>query len=172
MFRPTLAALAAALILTAPAAALEVLDEARSRERIGDPEKHFLAGTYTYEILTRSHRDAMHGRFSDGVIFNAGGGLFDYPRRKDGNHLVRIDAPGGRQEEPVTAEEWRRKIANVISDDNPSPRVILDESGQEQAVVYLGRGTNFKARKTDDGLIEIEIAVPGGSKPRRRSAGF
>lgn len=156
------------LFLSSPAFALTTLKGDEAKRHVGDPKERFLSGKYTYEILGRSHRDAMYGRFSDGTIFNAGGGNFLYPRRKNGEHLIVIDAPDGREEEPVTEEEWRRKIANALSDDNPIPTVYLDEAGKEIAVLFVGRGTNVSAKMNAAGLLEITLDIPGAKGTGRR----
>ncbi|MGH7198590.1 MAG: hypothetical protein ACREH5_07635, partial [Candidatus Omnitrophota bacterium] len=59
------------LSLSPSAYALTTLEGDEARRHVGDPKTHFLSGKYTFEILSRSHRDSMHGRFSDGTIFNA-----------------------------------------------------------------------------------------------------
>lgn len=157
------------LSLSSSAFALTTLTGEEARRHVGDAKAHFLSGKYTYEILGRSHRDAMYGRFSDATIFNAGGGNFLYPRRKNGDHILVIDAPDGREEEPVTEEAWRQKLANALSDDNPIPTVYLDDSGKEIAVLYIGKGTNVAAKINAGGLLQITLAVPGskGSGKRR-----
>ena len=134
--------------------ALTVLKNQEAAQYLGDVEKHFLSTPYTYDILSRSHRDAMHGRFSDGVIFNTGGGLFRFLKRKDGDHLVILDSADGRQEDPVNAEEWRKKISNNLSDDNNNPIIFLDESGKEMAVVFVGNGAKVDGKMTDDGHLQ------------------
>ena len=148
-------------VFAAPAFALTTLKGEEARKYIGDAKSHFLSKTYTYDVLTRSHRDPMHGRFSDGVIFNPDGGRFGSLRRKVGNHILVIDAPDGREKEPVSEEAWRRQIANVLSDDNPDPIVFLDDAQKELAVVYIGRGTNVTGQMNSDGLLQINLNVPG-----------
>ncbi|MGH7197485.1 MAG: hypothetical protein ACREH5_01930, partial [Candidatus Omnitrophota bacterium] len=102
-------------------------------------------------------------------IFNAGGGNFLYPRRKNGDHIIVIDAPDGREEEPVTEAIWRQKLQNALSDDNPIPYVYLDDAGKEIAVLYVGKGTNVSAKASADSLLQISLEVPGskGSGKRR-----
>ena len=152
-----------AFFLTAsPAAwALTVLKGREAAEHVGDARSKFTAGRYTYEILTRSHRDAMNGRFSDAVIFNADGGAFSYPRRKHGDHAILLDDPAGREEEFVTDELWRKQIGNTLSDDNPMPNVVLDDSGKELAIVYIGKNTRFESSLTPAGLLQLVIKVEG-----------
>ncbi len=148
--------------------ALSVLKNQEAVKYLGDYEKHFLATPYAYEILGRSHRDSMHGRFSDGIIFNADGGMFQYLTRKDGEHLVVLNSPKGRQEDSVTAEDWRKKISNNLSDDNRNPYVFLDDSGKEIAVVFIGNGAKVDGKMTGEGLLEIAISVEGARETRGR----
>ena len=143
-----------------PCFALTVLKGGEAAAYLGDAKTHFLSAKYTYEILTRKHRDAMHGRFSDAVIFNKDGGNFLYPRRKDGDHIVVIDAPGGREEDPATEDVWRQKLANTLSDDNNTPYVFLDGKN-ELATVFVGNRTEVTAKMNSDNLLEITIAVEG-----------
>ncbi len=162
------------LISAAPNAfALTVLTGHEASQRLGNLKEHLLAGKYTYEILGRNHRDAMYGRFSDGLIFNTGGGNFAYPRRHDGDHLVVIDSPRGREEDPVTEDSWRQKIQNVLSDDNSIPYVFLDDQKNEIAILYVGKGTQVNYEINQDGLLEIslKIASLGGMRGARRSRG-
>ncbi len=157
------------LFLSTEAHALVVLKGREAEEHIGDIKRHVLAGKYTYESLSRSRRDAMHGRFSDALIFNSGGGNFLYPRRKDGDHIVVIDAPGGREEEPVTEDSWRQKIQNTLSDDNNIPYVFLDGSRAELAIVYVGKGTQLSSKMNAEGHLQIEIQVDGARDARSSS---
>ena len=156
------------LLLPANARALTVLKGADAVQHLGDAKTHFMGKNYTFEMLKRSHRDAMHGRFSDAVIFNAGGGLFGYLRRKDGDHRFVIDDPAGREEEPVTEDAWRRDIQNALSDDNPEPVVFLDDQGNELATVFIGRGTKIDGKLNDAGLLEVGLEVEGGKDNRSR----
>lgn len=160
------------LVVSSPAFALTILKGDEAARHVGDAKAKFTSALYTYEILKRSHRDAMHGRFSDAVIFNAGGGLFSYPKRKDGEHTVIIDDPSGREEEPVTEEAWRRELDNTLSDDNREPVVFLDDQQKELAVVYIGRGTKIDAKMRGENLLEIAISVPGGKEGRGRRRGM
>ena len=155
------------------AQALGTLKGQEARDFVGDPKAHFIGHGYTAEILKRSHRDSMHGRFSDGVLFNAGGGLFTYPRRKDGDHRILLDTSDGREEEPVTEEFWRRDVENTLSDDNPEPIVFLDDQGKELAVLFIGRGTKANGKINTGGFLEIELNVDGAKEVtgRRRKIG-
>ena len=159
----------------APSAfALTVLRGDEAAHTLGDIKAHIFAGKYTYEILSRSHRDAMHGRFSDAVIFNPGGGNFLYPKRKDGQHIFVIDSPGGREEDPVTEDNWRQKISNALSDDNRIPYVFFDDAQNELAIVYVGTGTQVTPKINGDNLLEIELEVEGARDARnsfKRRAG-
>jgi hypothetical protein len=165
-----------ALILSSPAAwALETLKGKEAAGHVGDAKEHFADKGYTYEILKRSHRDSMHGRFSDGVIFNPGGGPFHYVRRKDGDHVIRIDDPEGREEEAVSEANWN-SIQNTLSDDSKDAVVFLDDTGKEMAVVYIGRGTKLEGKTADSGHLELSLSVDGagsGKQSRgRRKFGF
>ncbi len=153
--------------------ALTVLTGSEASQHLGDLKEHLLAGHYAYEILGRNHRDAMYGRFSDGVVFNAQGRKFLYPRRHDGDHQVVIDAPNGREEDPVTEDSWRQKIQNAISDDNNIPYVFLDDQKNEIAILYVGKGTQVTYKINQDGLLEIALKIDslGGMRGRRRSRG-
>jgi hypothetical protein len=169
MKRPFLTA-ALLLYLCAPAWALTVLKGKDAEERIGDPKTHFIQGGHTFNVLSRSHRDAMHGRFSDGVIFNAGGGLFHFVKRKMGDVEVVLDSPEGRQTEVVTEEAWKA-LANTLSDDNDIPYLFLDEDGRELAVVYIGRGTKLQGKMEGGSLcltLEVEDAKGSHQRGRRR----
>ena len=161
-----------AVQLAPAASALTVLTGSEAGRYLKDPKTHFLSGGYTYEILGRSHRDAMHGRFSDGVIFNPGGGQFLYPLRKDGEHKIVIDSPSGREEDPVTGDAWRQKLSNALSDDNIYAYVFLDDQKRELAVVYVGRGTQVTGLMNEEGRLEISLMVEGArgarSSGRRR----
>ena len=164
--------LAVCAVSSTPAWALNTLKGKEAKEHIGDAKSHFVDKNYTFEILKRSHRDAMHGRFSDGVVFNPDGGLFAYPRRKDGEHKVVLDDPSGREEEPVTEEAWRKNLENALSDDNPQPTVFLDEQGKELAVAFIGTGTRIEAKMNDSGFLEISLEVEGGKANRGRRRGY
>ena len=154
--------------LPSDAWALTVLKGREAAAHVGDSKAHFIGKNYTFEMLKRSHRDAMHGRFSDALLFNADGGLFEYLRRKDVNHLILIDSPNGREEEPVTEEAWRKEIQNTLSDDNREPVVYLDDKGKELAVVFIGSGTQIRGKMTDSGRLQIELTVEGGKDNRGR----
>ena len=143
------------------ASALTVLKQEEAKNYLGDVKAHIWSGPYTYDILLRSHRDSMHGRFSDGVIFNTAGGRFLFLRHKDGDHKIVIDSPDGREKDPVNEEEWRRKIGNALSDDNTFATVFLDDAKKELAIVFVGRGTQVIGQMNDKGLLEIVISVDG-----------
>ena len=153
--------------------ALTVLKGDEASQYLGNIKDHLMAGKYTYEILSRSHRDAMHGRFSDGTVFNPGGGNLFYPRRKNGDHIVVIDSPQGREESPVTEDAWREKIQNVLSDDNNLPYVFLDDARKELAILYVGVGTQVSAKMDEQGLLQISLSVEGakGSSASYRRRG-
>lgn len=163
----TLAVFLGVFAFSVPAQALTTLKADEAGKYLGNIKERVLGGKYTYEILSRSHRDAMHGRFSDGLIFNTDGGNFSYPRRKNGDHVLVIDAPDGREEDPVTADAWRQKIQNTLSDDNNIPYVFLDDAGKEMAILYVGKGTEVTPKITPEGLLRIELLVEGARDGRR-----
>lgn len=159
--RSFLVLLTALALSASPASALTLLKNEEARQYIGDIKTHILAGQYVYGILSRSHRDAMHGRFSDGVIFNPGGGHILFLRNKDGERKFVINAPEGREKEPVTEETWRQKIQNTLSDDNPIPYVFFDDAKREIAIVFVGKGTEVITRVNEKNLLEIELKIEG-----------
>ena len=156
--------------------ALTVLKADEASGYLGDVRDHLLSGKYgqyTYDVLSRSHRDAMHGRFSDGVICNAKGGNFLFPRGKDGDRTIVIDAPNGREEAPVTQDAWLGKIKNTLSDDNRIPYVFFDDAKNEIAIAFVGSDTQVTWRLNDQQLLEISIKIEGSggrSSSRRRGA--
>ena len=160
------------VLLGSNAWALTVMKGQEASDYLGDLKAHVLAGKYTYEILARSHRDAMHGRFSDALLFNTGGGNFLYPRRRDGDHIIVIDAPNGREEEPVTEDVWRQKIKNVVSDDNGVPYVFFDDTKHEIAILMVGTGTQVAYKVNDTGLLEISVHVESQGVIRGRRRGL
>ena len=143
------------------ASALTILKQKEAKTYLGDIKAHILSGPYTYDILSRNHRDSMHGRFSDGVIFNTGGGRFLFLRRKDGDYKIVIDSPEGREKDPVSEDDWRRKIDNALSDDNKFATVFLDDAKKELAIVFVGSGTQVIGQMNDGGFLEIVISVEG-----------
>ncbi len=113
------------LMVMAPSAfALTVLKNQEAANILGNIKSHILSSPYTFDILSRNHRDSMHGRFSDGVLFSPGSGRLLYLRRKDGDYKIVINSPQGREKEPANEEHWRQKIDNALSDDNTSPYVF------------------------------------------------
>ena len=149
------------LFNAANALALTTLKGSEAQNYLGNNKQHLSSGKYTFDILGRSHRDSMHGRFSDGVVFNADGGKFHFPRRKDGDYIIVIDAANGREEESLSEEAWSKKIQNALSDDNRIPYVFLDDTKKELAIVYVGSSTKVNAKMNDENLLEISIAVEG-----------
>ena len=148
-------------LTAAPAFALTVLKNDEAKNYLGDTKTHLLSGHYTYAILVRSHRDSMHGRFSDGLIFSPEGGNILYLRNKDGDRKFAMPAPEGREKEPVTEDAWRQKIKNTLSDDNPIPYVFLDNSKRELAVIFVGRGTEVVSRLDEKNRLEVSLVVEG-----------
>ncbi len=165
-----LAAVTFFLLIPSPAHALVHLEGNEAVDYVGDMKARFTAGGYTYEILKRSHRDAMNARFSDGVIFNRKGDRFLYRKRADGYHHIVLNDPEGREEDPVTAEPhvWR-PLANALRDDHPDPHVFLDDQGNEIAVIYTGKRTFLEVETSSGGLLEFILRVPG--RDRGPSAG-
>jgi hypothetical protein len=152
-------------VFAAPALALQHLEGGKALDYIGNPKQKFTGGGYTYEVLKRSHRDTMNGRFSDALIFSNSTDRFYYKKRVDGQHIVVLGHPKGREEDPVTdnALVWK-PILNTLSDDHPDPHVYLDDSGKELAVVYIGKKTQLEAEIDSDGLLELRIHVRGSSR--------
>lgn len=151
-----------------PAYALTVLKGADASAYLGDAKQHFLEGKYTCNVLERSHRDAMHGRFSDGILFNPDGGPLEFLKRKDGECLVVVDSSAGREVEPVTEDYWRHKLGNALSDDNPMPFVFLNDAKKELVVVFVGSDTQVDGKILDNGLLQISLSVTGGKGNRGR----
>ena len=156
----------AVVLFTSRAYALTVLQGAEAKEHLGDIKQHFLSGTYTCDVLARSHRDAMHGRFSDGVVFNTDGGSFEFLKSKDGERDLVLDSPAGRQEEPVTEDLWRHKLDNTLSDDNNIPYVFLDDDRKELAVLFVGNGTKVTSKMTTQNLLQVTLSVEGAKDNR------
>ena len=156
------------LLCSSRADALTVLQGNEAKAHLGDFKQHFLSAPYTCDILARSHRDSMHGRFSDGVVFNTDGGTFEFLKSKDGERDLVLDSPPGRQEEPVTEELWRHKIENTLSDDNNIPYVFLDDDKKELAVLFVGNGTRVGSKMTPQNLLEISLSVEGAKDHRGR----
>lgn len=152
-----------------PLFALQHLEADKARQYIGEPKARFTGGGYFYEVLSRSHRDAMNGRFSDAVIFTKQTDKFYYKKRTDGHHIVVLDHPKGREENPVTGNPlvWK-PIENTLNDDHPSPHVFLDEAGAELAIVYIGKKTRLKPKIDKNGLFELTIRVRTPSRQNVR----
>ncbi len=148
-----------------PAHAIQQLEGEEARARIGDAKARFTAGGYAYEILKRSHRDAMNARASDAVIFTNKTNRFYYSQREDSNHIIILGDPKGREEDPATADAavWN-PISNALSDDNPDAHVFLDDKGEELAVVYIGGHTTLEALPNASGLLEIRIKVRSNNR--------
>ncbi len=167
---------AAALALCGTAQATEGLRHLVGQEamdHVGNPKARFTGGGYTYEILKRSHRDAMNGRFSDGVILSRQTNRFYYAHRSDGDATVILGRADGREEDPVTADAivWN-PLWNAISDDNPDAHVFLDAAGNELAIIYVGHRTDVKASLTAEGLLEVEISSLYASSARAKMRSY
>ena len=143
-----------------PAFALQHLEGQKAREYLGDLKTRLTQGGYTYEILKRSHRDSMNGRFSDGVIASRVSNRFYYKGRRDSHHTVIIGDPQGREEDPITADAlvWK-PLENTLHDDHPNAHVYLDDQGNELALVFIGHKTYLGAKMNDQNLLEITIEV-------------
>jgi len=141
----------------------KMLKKKAAQEYIGDIKERLLSGNYTGEILLRSTPDPTHNTLSDGMIFNTDGGRNYYVQRKDGEHEIMIDAPGGRKEMLVTTANFP-KFENTMHDDNDRPYVLFDKDGNEAAIVFVERHTRVKQKFNKTGEV---IIVLTGSKPAR-----
>ncbi len=147
-------------VFTEPALALQHIQGKKALDYVGDRKARFTNGDYSYEVLKRTHRDSMNGRFSDAVIFNPQGNQFLYVKRVNGNHELIVNHKDGRVENPVSSDPlvWG-PLLNALNDDHPSPHVYLDDNGNEMAVVYIGPKTRLNAKITRDGLLWLRIKV-------------
>ena len=134
-------------------------------EYIGNLKERLINGEYTGEILLRSAPDPKYNTLSDGIIFNTGGGRNYYVTRKDGEHTIMLDVPGGRKELTVTEENFP-KFENAIHDDNGTPYVVFDQDGNEAAIIFLDWHTNIKQRFNKTG--EVAIILKGARPARNR----
>lgn len=150
--------------------AFSILKGREARDYVGDAKAKLTSSIYSFNILARSHRDLMHGRFSDGVLFNPGGGKMRFIVRREGECSVVFNDPNGREVEPVNEDLWRTKIKNTIEDDNRDPIVILDDQKRELAIVFVGSDTRVEAKVGDDNLLRIDLKVQGaqGGRSMRR----
>ncbi len=162
----------ASVLFSAPAYALTVLREGEARSFLGDKKQMLVSGNYSYNILGRSHRDSMNGRFSDAVAFAPNQGKFIFPRRKDGDRIIIFSAPDGREEPPVTEDAWRQKIENTLSDDNRDPYVFLDDNKKVLGILFVGNYTHVTSKINDRGLLEVAVVVEGfGDNDRHHRRG-
>lgn len=161
------------LLFTATSAwALTELTGDQAREFIGDAKSYMVTNHFGYNLLERSHRDAMHGRFSDGVLFVPAPARVDFLRRKDSDVHVIFNAPAGRQAYPVTDNDWVKKLSNALADDNPNPHVFLDDSRNVLGIVYTGKATRLVSAVDAQGLLDIKLTVEGATDaPRARRMG-
>ncbi len=143
------------------ARALTELKGNEARGFLGDAKTHLVSGNYSYDLLSRNHRDAMNGRFSDGILFCPSNGKIEFLRRRDGEVTAVFGSPNGRAMEPVSEAAWTQKLANAIADDNPNPTVYLDDAKRILGIVMTGSGTQLKASTTAEGLLKVELSVPG-----------
>lgn len=143
-----------------PAFAFKHMKGKEALDYVGDIKTKFTNGKYTYEVLKRTHRDSMNGRFSDAVIFNPQGDRIHYIKRRNGDHDMILNHPDGRVEDPATAETliWNA-LQNTLDDDHPHPHVFFDDEGNEMAVVYIGRKTHLKGKLTSNDLLRLRITV-------------
>lgn len=139
----------------------KMLKKEAAWEYIGNLKQKLISGNYTGEILLRSKPDPKHNTLSDGIIFNAGGGRNYYVRRKDGEHIIMLDVPGGREEIKVTEANFP-KFENTIHDDNDRPYVLFDQDGNEVAIVFLEWHTNIQQKFNNTGEV---IIILQGTKP-------
>ena len=140
-----------------------MLKKEAALEYIGDIKEKLISGYYTGEILLRTKPDPKHHTLSDGTIFNTNGGRNYYITRKDGEHMIMLDSPGGRQEIVVTETNFP-KFENAIHDDNGTPYVLFDLDGNEAAIVFLDWHTKIKQKFTETGDI---IIILKGARPVR-----
>lgn len=152
------------LLTSSQGLALTAIKGEEAKTYLGDAKVRFLAGHYVYAIFSRSHRDSMNGRFSDGILFNPDGGNILFLKNKDGDRKFVVDASEGREKEPVTEDVWRQKIQNILSDDNPDPTVFLDDSKKELAVLYTGKNTEVTNQQDEKGRLKIQLLVAGGTE--------
>lgn len=136
-------------------------------EYIGNIKERLLSGNYTGEILLRSTPDPKRNTLSDGIIFNTNGGRNYYVTRKDGEHTIMIDAPGGRKEVLVTEANFP-KFENTMHDDNDRPYVFFDKDGNEAAIVFVEWHTKVRQKfnKTGEVVIVLEGAKPARHRYR------
>jgi hypothetical protein len=132
---------------------------------IGNIKERLLSGKYTGEILLRSKPDPTYNTLSDGVIFNTDEGRNYYITRKDGEHLIMLDAAGGRQEKTVTEDNFP-KFENALHDDNSDPYVLFDSDGNEAAIIFVEWHTKVKQKFNKTG--EVIISLKGASPARYR----
>ncbi|MEA3305994.1 MAG: NUDIX domain-containing protein [Candidatus Omnitrophota bacterium] len=132
----------------------EMLKKKEAWEYIGNIKEKLLSGNYTGEILLRSRTDPRYNTLSDGIIFNTNGGRNYYIKRKNGEHMIMLDAPGGRQEVKVTKNNFA-KFENTIHDDNDAPYVLFDCNGNEAAIVMVEWHTRVKQKFNENGEVII-----------------
>jgi hypothetical protein len=130
-------------------------------EYIGDIKQKLLSGNYTGEILLRTKPDPKHNTISDGIIFNSNGGRNYYITRKDGEHMIMLDVPGGREEMVVTEANFP-KFENAMHDDNNTPYIFFDRDGNEAAIVFVEWHTRVKQEFDQTGEV---IIILEGTRP-------
>ena len=145
----------------------KILKKKKAWEYIGNLKQKLLSGNYTGEIFLRSAPDPTHNTISDGIIFNTNGGRNYYIKRRDGEHLVMLDVPGGRQEVKVTAANFP-KFENAIHDDNGTPYVLFDRDGNEAAIVFVEWHTRVKQHFNKTGEVIVELEGAKSVRHRRR----
>lgn len=143
----------------------KMLKKKEAWKYIGNMKRKLLSGNYTGEILLRTKADPKYNTLSDGVIFNTNGGRNYYITRRDGEHVIMLDVPGGRQEITV-AESNFPKFENAIHDDNNTPYVLFDRDGAEAAIVFVEWHTRVKQKfnKTDEVIIMLQGAEPANKR--------
>lgn len=141
----------------------EMLKKKKAWKYIGNLKEKLFSGNYTGEILLRTKTDPKYNTLSDGIIFNTGGGRNYYITRRDGEHVIMLDVPGGRQEIKVTEVNYP-KFENTLHDDNATPYVFFDQDGNEAAMVFVDWHTRVKQQFNKTGEV---IIVLKGAKPAR-----
>ncbi len=145
--------------------AREMLRKDAAWEYIGGIKQKLFSGNYTGEILLRTKTDPKYNTLSDGIIFNTNGGRNYYIKRKDGEHTIMLDVPGGREEILVTEASFP-KFENAIHDDNDTPYVLFDRDGNEAAIVFVEWHTRIKQKFNKTG--EVIIILKGAKAARHR----
>ncbi len=143
----------------------KILKKDAAWEYIGSIKDTLLSGHYTGEILLRTKTDPKYNTLSDGIIYNTNGGRNYYVKRKNGEHIILLDSPGGREEIIVTEANYS-KFENAMHDDNASPYILFDQDGNEAAIVFVEWHTRVKQKFNKTG--EVIIILKGAQAARHR----